>query len=127
MSAGLSYTLIDPPAGAVISGNGIITWAPSQTQAPSTNLITTVVTDSSLNAVNDQHLSATNSFMVVVNVINIPPVLPVQTNRTIAAQTTLVVTNTATEPDIHSISLTYALTIAPPSAVDDPRPHTTRT
>ena len=115
----LNYTLIDPPAGAVISGNGIITWAPSQTQAPSTNLITTVVTDSSLNAVNDQHLSATNSFTVAVNVVNIAPVLPVQTNRTIAAQTTLLVTNTATEADIHSISLTYALTIAPASAVID--------
>jgi hypothetical protein len=56
----LTYTLVNPPAGAVIDTNGVITWTPSQAQAPGTNVITTVVSDGSL--------SATNSFMVTVNV-----------------------------------------------------------
>jgi hypothetical protein len=56
----LSYTLVNPPAGAGISSSGVISWTPSQAQAPGTALITTVVSDGSL--------SATNSFTVMVNV-----------------------------------------------------------
>jgi hypothetical protein len=56
----LTYTLVNPPAGAGISTNGIITWTPSQAQAPGSDVITTVVSDGSL--------SATNSFVVTVNV-----------------------------------------------------------
>ena len=39
------YALVNPPAGAAINANGIITWTPSQTQSPGTNTITTVVTN----------------------------------------------------------------------------------
>src|SRR5208337_3424338 len=39
------YALVNPPAGAVIDANGIITWTPSQNQSPGTNTITTVVTN----------------------------------------------------------------------------------
>ena len=56
----LTYTLVNPPAGAVIDTNGVITWTPSQAQAPGVDVITTVVSDGSL--------SATNSFTVTVNV-----------------------------------------------------------
>jgi len=56
----LTYMLVNPPAGAGISTNGIITWTPSQAQAPGSDVITTVVSDGSL--------SATNSFVVTVNV-----------------------------------------------------------
>ena len=56
------YGLINPPAGAAISTNGVFTWTPQQTNSPSTNLITTVVTDTdSLDVVNP-HLTATNTF-----------------------------------------------------------------
>src|SRR5205085_2351029 len=34
----LSYALINPPSGAVISASGIISWTPSASQGPSTNL-----------------------------------------------------------------------------------------
>jgi hypothetical protein len=50
----LSYLLVNPPAGAAISANGVISWTPAQTQSPGTNQFTTIVTDGSL--------SATNSF-----------------------------------------------------------------
>jgi hypothetical protein len=57
----LSYALLAAPAGAAIDGNGIITWTPMEAQGPSTNTITTVVTDNGV-----PPMSATNSFTVVV-------------------------------------------------------------
>ena len=66
------------PAGADIDTNGVITWTPTVAQVPSTNVFTTVVTDSNPWAVNAQHLSATNSFTVVVNATHNGPSLPAQ-------------------------------------------------
>ena len=62
-SAVLVYNLVTAPAGAGISGNGIITWATTPDIAPTHVVITTVVHDSTDN------LSATNSF----NVFVLPP------------------------------------------------------
>ena len=105
----LTYSLVNPPAGAVIDSNGIIAWTPTAAQAPSTNLITTVVTDNGV-----PPLSATNAFTVFVLTPNTPPVLPAQSNRTVNELTTLAVTNTATDADLPPQTLTYAL-IRPPS------------
>jgi len=80
----LSYSLINPPDGAVIDTNGVITWTPAENQGPGTNTITTVVVDNGQPA-----LSATNSFDVVVTEVNVAPVLPAQTNMTIAEYATL--------------------------------------
>ena len=83
-------------------------------QVPSANIFTTVVTDSNPWAVNAQHLSATNSFTVVVNAIHNGPELPFQTNRTIAELTTLILTNTASDNDVPARLLTYFL-LEPPA------------
>jgi hypothetical protein len=69
----LTYVLTTAPAGATISTNGVITWTPST--APSTNTITTMVTDFNPWAVNAQHLSATNSFTVIVTVGSTNPMI----------------------------------------------------
>jgi len=58
----LTYQLINPPAGAGIDGNGVITWTPSEAQGPGTYVITTVVTDDG-----QPPSSATNSFTVRVD------------------------------------------------------------
>src|SRR5262249_27848093 len=109
----VAYGLLTPPAGLSINPtNGVITWTPDETQGPGTNIITTVATDDG-----DPQLSATNSFTVVVNEVNRPPVLSGQTNVTINELTTLVVTNAATDPDIPANTLTYALLAAPTNAV----------
>jgi hypothetical protein len=71
----LTYQLINPPTGAGIDTNGVITWTPISAQIPSTNIITTVVTDYNPWAVNAQQLSATNSFTVVINEVNMRPTL----------------------------------------------------
>src|SRR5207248_10018484 len=60
-------------------------------------------------------LSATNSFTVVITNVNSAPVLSAQSDRTIAELTLLIVTNTATDSDIPSNVLSYAL-VNPPSA-----------
>src|SRR5262249_45172780 len=78
---------------------------------PSTNTITTVVTDNGF-----PPMSATNSFTVVVTEVNSAPVLPLQTNRTIAALSIMTVTNTANDPDVPANALTYTLLAAPTNA-----------
>ena len=56
---------VKKPAGATINSNGVITWTPSEAQGPSTNTLTSVVSDGSL--------SATNSFVVIVTEVNAAP------------------------------------------------------
>jgi hypothetical protein len=110
----LTYALLNPPSGAAIDTNGVITWTPSESQGPATNTITTVVTDDGT-----PQISATNSFIVTVNEINVPPVLPAQANRTIAGLTPLIVTNTATDTDIPANALSYLLLSGPTNAAID--------
>ena len=107
-------TTIPPP---MIDTNGIITWTPSEAQGPGVYTITTVVTDNGI-----PPLSATNSFTVVVNEVNMAPFWPAnvpnQTNYIIVATNTLVVTNTAMDSDIPPNPLTYQL-IGPQGATID--------
>src|SRR5207244_2188652 len=72
----LTFSLSNAPAGATINPtNGIFTWTPTEAQGPSTNLITVLVTDNG-----SPNLTSAQSFTVIVNELNSPPVLPNQTN-----------------------------------------------
>ena len=110
----LSYALVNAPAGASVGSDGVITWTPSEAQGPSTNVITTVVTDGG-----SPPLSATNSFIVVVTEVNSAPVLPAQTNLVVPELVAVVVTNTATDADIPANNLFYALSDPPAGAAID--------
>ena len=110
----LNYSLANPPVGAVISTNGVITWTPGPSQGHTTNLLTTVVTDAGVTP-----LSATNSFAVVVNEINVAPVLPVLADQALAGLQPLLVTNTASALDMPPVTLSYQLVGAPPTAAID--------
>ena len=57
----LHYTLLNSPPGATIDTNGVIAWTPAGSAGPSTNLFTTVVTDSG-----QPPISVTNSFLAIV-------------------------------------------------------------
>jgi hypothetical protein len=61
----LTYSLTSTVAGTnppVINSSGIITWTPDLSQAGTSNVFTTIVTDNGVPA-----MSATNSFAVIVN------------------------------------------------------------
>ncbi|HEX4264762.1 MAG TPA: LamG-like jellyroll fold domain-containing protein [Verrucomicrobiae bacterium] len=62
----LSYALLNPPAGATVDANGVITWTPTPAQAPGIYTITNVVSDTNQFAINSKTLSATNWFTVYV-------------------------------------------------------------
>src|SRR5206468_7319037 len=64
-------------------------------------------------------LSATNSFTIVVNEVNSWVVLTVPPNKTIHGLATLVVTNTATDPDLPANTLTFSLVSAPEGMILD--------
>ena len=63
----LSYQLINPPAGATIDSNGIITWTPTLAQSPGTYAITTVVSTTLTSSAGNSTISTTNSFNVTVS------------------------------------------------------------
>ena len=113
------YGLVNPPVGAAIDANGIITWTPSQNQSPSTNTITTVVTNANPYDLVNPNLTATAGFTVVVREVNVAPALPAIPDQTVSELTLLTVTNTATNPNIHSTISGYALVNAPAGAAID--------
>src|SRR3989442_379852 len=88
--------------------SGAISWTPTEAQGPSTNTITVVVTDNGVPA-----LSVTNSFTVTVTEVNLAPVFNVPTDQTIAEQTSLNVSASATDADLPANTLTFALVSAP--------------
>ena len=118
-SVTIGYALVNSPTNASIDTNGIITWIPAQTQSPSTNVFTTVVTNNNPYDLVNPTLLATNSFSVVVNESNSAPVLPPQNTVSVFELTTLLVTNTAAEPNIHSVTLGYSLLAGPTNASID--------
>ena len=110
---------MNPPAGATIDANGIITWTPSQNQSPSTNTLTTVVTNTNPYDLVNPHLTATNSFTVVVSEVNVAPTLPTDPDPDGQRIDPLTVTNTATNANIHSTIAGYALVNPPAGATID--------
>src|SRR6185503_11958210 len=101
-----------PPGATLNATNGVFTWTPTEAQGPSTNLITVRVTDDGSPPSSD-----TRSFTIVISEVNRPPVLTVPADEIIDELSTLVVTNTATDPDLPANTLTFSLgPDAPPGA-----------
>ncbi len=115
-SATTGYGLINPPTGATITGSGVISWMPGQTQSPGTYVITTVVTNSNPFDTVNPMLTATNSFSVMVNEVNVRPSLPNIGQQNVNELATLTVTNSAAESNIHSATIGYALVNPPAGA-----------
>jgi uncharacterized repeat protein (TIGR01451 family) len=108
----LTFSLSNAPAGAsVASDTGIFTWTPTEAQGPSTNVMTVVVTDDG-----SPPLSTSQSFSVAVLESNEPPVLAPISDRAIHVGVTLVITNSATDVDLPTNSLTFSLNPGPAGA-----------
>jgi hypothetical protein len=112
------YALTSAPSGMSITTNGIITWTPLASQVPSTNTITTVVTNTDSFDLVNPHLTATNSFTVTINAIHNGPSLLAQSGRNITEPATLTVTNTAIDTDLPALALTYTLVSPTPIGVN---------
>jgi len=109
----LSFALVSGPTNMTIDPfTGVLNWTPTEAQGPSTNSI--------LASVSNGPYSVTNTFTIIVEESNLPPVLPAFPNQVVIVPGgTLDVTNTATDPDIPPNPLTYALLAAPPGALID--------
>ena len=109
-----TYSLLVSPVGMVISPSGLISWTPTEAQGPSTNTVTTKVSDNGVPS-----LSATNSFVVVVREANTAPVLATPTNRTVNPGETVAFINIATDADTPGNTLTFSLFSGPLGATVD--------
>lgn len=114
----LSFITNGTPAALTNSGilldtnTGVLTWTPSETQGPSSNVISVVVTDTNSFALANRSLSATNSFIVIVTEANTAPYFVAPTNNavfTVGEGSLLSVTNVAQDDDLPPNPLTYAL------------------
>src|SRR5262249_15614320 len=89
-------------------------WTPTEAQGPGLYILTTLVTGYGVPG-----FLTSNSFAVTVNEINLAPILPEVTNQTASASHELMLTNTASDPDLPANALTYTLLNAPEGASVD--------
>ena len=92
------------PAGASISPGGLITWLTDESHGPGTNSFQVIATDSG-----SPSLSATQTFFVVVNEVNIGPTMANIPDRSVNEGELLTFTITATDPDRPAQPLTFSL------------------
>src|SRR2546422_566344 len=105
----LTFALVSAPTGMTINpASGAISWTPTEGRCAETSAGKESGSDNGVPA-----LSVTNTFQVIVNEVNLAPVLTVPANQTMAEQTTLNVSATATDADLPANTLTFALVSAP--------------
>jgi len=107
----LSFSLDSGPTGATLNAtSGVFSWTPTESQGPGTYDFTISVTDNG-----SPPLSNSKSFKVFVNEVNSAPVLVHVADRTIHAGSTLVITNSASDTDLPTNTLTFSLGTGAPS------------
>ena len=105
----LRFSLVSAPPGVNLNtNNGVLTWTPTETQGPGTNIITIAVTDNGV-----PPLSTTNSFTVIVLESNVPPVLAGIPDLTAIQGVLLLYTNSASDADLPTNTLTFDLVVFP--------------
>lgn len=118
----LTFSLVGAPAGLTIDpATGTIAWNPTEAQGPSTNVIAVVVTDSSPSAANEQQLSTTNSFTVIVREVNLRPRVTAPPDQQLDELTSLSVSASAADDDLPANSLAFSLAAAPAGMTINPQ------
>ena len=110
----LTYSLVTAPTGATINpSTGVFTWTPSEADGPGTHNVTVRVSDGSGG-------TADTSFTITVTESNSAPVLAAIAAQSVAENTPLTVTASATDADLPANALTYSLVSAPTGATINP-------
>ena len=112
----LSFSLdAGSAAGASISSSGAFSWTPTEAQGPGTFGVTVRVTDNG-----PGNLSATESFSITVNELNLPPLMPGLSDRGVPEGETLTFFAAGVDGDEPANNLTFSLPNAPSGATIDP-------
>ena len=98
------------PSGTAITTAGVFTWTPTEAQGPFTNSVTIRVADNGSPALSDFE-----TIQIIVNEVNVAPVLAVIGNKTVAENILLTFTATATDADQPTNTLTFSLDAGAPS------------
>lgn len=114
-SNGLTFSLVGQPSGASISSGGAFSWTPSESQGPGSYTFTVRVSDDG-----DPSLYDEQEITIVVNEVNLPPVLNAISNQTGVWGNSFAFTASASDPDIPANSLAFSLIGAPAGAGIDP-------
>ncbi|MEK7677597.1 MAG: putative Ig domain-containing protein, partial [Verrucomicrobiota bacterium] len=107
----LTFALVSGPTGLGVSPAGLVNWTPSEAQGPGTYSVTVQVTDNGTPG-----LSATQSFQIVVNEVNVAPQFSAIPTQFAHAGGKLVLTATATDSDSPANALSYSLVAGPAGA-----------
>ncbi len=109
----VSYSLAAgaPPGLVLNSQNGELTWLTSEAHGPSTNLISITARDTGF-----PQQSASRTFNIIVQEHNLAPTLADIPSYTVRERSSLIVTNSASDPDVPKQQLTFSLVGAPAGA-----------
>jgi len=102
----LTYQLAaGAPSGCTINPtNGVLSWTPTEAQGPSTNTVTVIVSDNGSPA-----QTAAETFLIIVNEVNLAPVLAPIADRTAHEGETVTLKASATDDDLPAQSLAFSL------------------
>ena len=111
-STNLTFSLINPPAGASINPTtGVFTWTPTEAQGPGVFTFTVKVCDDGTPVLCDQQLVT-----ITVEEVNLAPELDPIENQEVEVGTLLTFTVTASDPDLPVQTLIFYLDGAPVGA-----------
>ena len=110
----LTYSLSSGPEGlAVVPSTGALAWTPTESQGPGSYPVSVVVAD-------PDGLTAPRAFTITVTEVNRDPVLAAITDRTVFSGDPLMLTASASDPDLPANTLSYGLVSTPAGATIDP-------
>ncbi|MBP7031560.1 MAG: tandem-95 repeat protein, partial [Anaerolineaceae bacterium] len=109
----LTFSLVGAPTGASIDpATGAFTWTPTEAQGPGTYTFDVCVSDGTL--------TVCETITVTIGEVNVAPVLGAIGDKTVAEETALSFTATATDADLPANTLTFSLVGAPEGASINP-------
>ena len=97
------------------TATGVYAWTPTEEQGPGEYPVTFIATDDGMPQAQDD-----TTFTVLVNEVNLPPVLVAPEAASAAVNETVTFTATATDPDIPANNLEFSLANATPGMAIDP-------